>query len=71
MRVITPSNDNLTVSPNATMTGLAPPSRGILPPTLLRRIHAPERAEAHVAMHSDALASVPGTVGTRELPWAR
>ncbi|MFF3458267.1 cupin domain-containing protein [Streptomyces sp. NPDC002730] len=123
MRVITPSNDNVTVSPNATMTGLAAPSRGstelstwtvsmdagatgpehsvtreqvwtvtagalevtcdghtqkvlagqtfILPSGLLRRIHAPERAEAHVAMHCDALASVPGTEGTRELPWAR
>ncbi|WP_405603321.1 hypothetical protein OG741_31105 [Streptomyces sp. NBC_01410] len=43
----------------------------ILPPALVRRIHAPERAEAHVSMRSDGVASVPGTEGTRELPWAR
>ncbi|MEU9035345.1 cupin domain-containing protein [Streptomyces sp. NPDC048352] len=43
----------------------------ILPPTLVRRIHAPERAEAHVSMRSDGVASVPGTEGNRELPWAR
>ncbi|MFF5975279.1 VOC family protein [Streptomyces sp. NPDC012769] len=123
VRVVTPSADDVTVSPNATMTGLAAPSRGsaelstwtvvmeagttgpehsisreqvwtvtagtlevtcgdrteraqagqslILPPTLVRRIHAPERAEAHVSMRSDGVASVPGTEGTRELPWAR
>ncbi|WP_323181521.1 VOC family protein [Streptomyces sp. NBC_00572] len=123
VQVITPSADDVTVSPNATMTGLAAPSRGsaelstwtvlmeagatgpehsisreqvwtvtagalevtcsnrtekvqagqslILPPTLVRRIHAPERAEAHVSMRSDGVASVPGTEGTRELPWAR
>ncbi|MFE9139089.1 cupin domain-containing protein [Streptomyces sp. NPDC007355] len=121
--VITPSPDHVTVSPNATMTGLAAPSRGstelstwtvtmdagasgpehsisreqvwtvtagvlevtcdgrtekvgagrtlILPPGRLRRIHAPEHAEAHVAMLADGVASVPGTEGTRELPWAR
>ncbi|MBX9422411.1 VOC family protein [Streptomyces lateritius] len=121
--VITPSADHVTVSPNATMTGLAAPSRGstelstwtvtmeagasgpehsisreqvwtvtagvlevtcegrtekvragrtlILPPGRLRRIHAPEHAEAHVAMLADGVASVPGTEGTRELPWAR
>ncbi|MGW6565824.1 VOC family protein [Streptomyces sp. NPDC054975] len=123
VQVITPSTDDVTVSPNATMTGLAAPSRGsaelstwtvameagatgpehsisreqvwtvtagalevtfdgrtekvvagqtiILPPALVRRIHAPEQAEAHVSMRSDGVASVPGTDGTRELPWAR
>lgn len=123
MQMITPSADDVTVSPNATMTGLAAPSRGsaelstwtvlmeagatgpehsisreqvwtvtvgalevtcdgrtekvqagqslVLPPDLVRRIHAPERAEAHVSMRSDGVASVPGTEGTRELPWAR
>ncbi|MFC9392021.1 VOC family protein [Streptomyces sp. NPDC057027] len=121
--VITPSTDHVTVSPNATMAGLAAPSRGstelstwtvtmnagatgpehslsreqvwtvtkgalevtchdrtekvtagqtlVLPPGLLRRIHAPEQTEAHVSMPSDGVASVPGTEGTRELPWAR
>lgn len=123
VQVVTPSADRVTVSPNATMSGLAAPSRGsaelstwtvtmeagatgpehsisreqvwtvtagalevtcdgrvekvsagqtlILPPALVRRIHAPERAEAHVSMRSDGVASVPGTEGTRELPWAR
>ncbi|MFF7178030.1 cupin domain-containing protein [Streptomyces sp. NPDC008121] len=123
MHIITPSDDNVTVSPNATMTGLAAPSRGstelstwtvgmdagatgpehsvtreqvwtvtegalevtceghthkvqagqsfILSAGHLRRIHAPERTEAHVAMCCDGRASVPGTEGTRELPWAR
>ncbi|MFF5937311.1 VOC family protein [Streptomyces sp. NPDC012508] len=122
MVVITPSTDHVTISPNATMAGLAAPSRGsselstwtvtmdagatgpehsisreqvwtvtagalevtclgrtekvaagqtlILPPGLLRRIHAPEQAEAHVSMPADGVASVPGTEGTRELPWA-
>lgn len=121
--VLTPSAESVTVSPNATMTGLAAPSRGsaelstwtvamdagatgpehsisreqiwtvtagalevtcdgrtekvstgqtlILPAELVRRIHAPERAEAHVSMRFDGVASVPGTAGTRELPWAR
>ncbi|MFF8293223.1 VOC family protein [Streptomyces sp. NPDC016309] len=121
--VITPSTDHVTVSPNATMAGLAAASRGgtelstwtvamdagatgpehsisreqvwtvtagvlevtcggrtdkvmagqtlILPADRLRRIHAPEQAEAHVSMRSDGVASVPGTEGTRELPWAR
>ncbi|MFJ8647752.1 VOC family protein [Streptomyces sp. NPDC093546] len=121
--VITPSADHVTVSPNATMAGLAAPSRGsaelsswtvtmdagatgpehsisreqvwtvtagalevtcggrtekvaagqtlILPADRVRRIHAPEQAEAHVSMRSDGVASVPGTEGTRELPWAR
>lgn len=123
MVVITPSTDHVTSSPNATMAGLAAPSRGstelstwtvtmdagatgpehsisreqvwtvtagalevtcrgrtekvaagqtlILPPGRLRRIHAPEQAEAHVSMPADGVASVPGTEGTRELPWAR
>ncbi|MER7821949.1 VOC family protein [Streptomyces sp. NPDC096097] len=123
VHVITPSADSVTVSPNATMTGLAAPSRGsaelstwtvtmeagatgpehsisreqvwtvtagalevtcdghtekvsagqtlILPADLIRRIHAPEQAETHVSMRSDGVASVPGTEGTRELPWAR
>jgi quercetin dioxygenase-like cupin family protein len=43
----------------------------VLPPNLVRRIHAPEAAEAHVSMRADGVASVPGTEGTRELPWAR
>ncbi|MGW7056182.1 VOC family protein [Streptomyces sp. NPDC054887] len=123
VRVVTPTADDVTASPNATMSGLAAPSRGsaelstwtvameagatgpehsisreqvwtvtagvlevtcgdrtekvrvgqslILPPALVRRIHAPERAEAHVSMRFDGVASVPGAVGTRELPWAR
>ncbi|MFG2773481.1 VOC family protein [Streptomyces sp. NPDC048350] len=123
MVVITPSTDHVTTSPNATMAGLAAPSRGsselstwtvtmdagatgpehsisreqvwtvtagalevtclgrtekvaagqtvILPPGLLRRIHAPEQTEAHVSMPADGVASVPGTEGTRELPWAK
>ncbi|WSF21942.1 cupin domain-containing protein [Streptomyces sp. NBC_01353] len=43
----------------------------ILPPNLVRQVHAPEPAEAHVSMRCDGVASVPGTEGTRELPWAR
>ncbi|MEU7601953.1 VOC family protein [Streptomyces sp. NPDC041003] len=43
----------------------------ILPADRIRRIHAPEQAEAHVSMRSDGVASVPGTEGSRELPWAR
>ncbi|MFD9405466.1 VOC family protein [Streptomyces sp. NPDC059989] len=123
MHVITPTPESVTASPNATMTGLAAPSRGsaelstwtvameagqtgpehsvsreqvwtvtagvlevtcgdrtekvasgqtlVLPPDALRRVHAPEAAEAHVAMRSDGVASVPGTEGTRILPWAQ
>ncbi|GAA0698674.1 hypothetical protein GCM10010193_61920 [Kitasatospora atroaurantiaca] len=123
VHVITPSAENVTVSPNATMTGLAAPSRGsaelstwtvemeagatgpehtisreqvwtvtagtleitcegrtekisagqtvVLPPDVVRQVHAPQAAEAYVAMRSDGLASVPGTEGTRVLPWAR
>ncbi|WP_225802443.1 VOC family protein [Streptomyces sp. NK15101] len=123
MRVITPETGHVTVSPNATMAGLAAPSRGsaelstwtvameagatgpehsvsreqvwtvtagalevtcdgrtekvalgqtlVLPADLVRRIHAPEPAEAHVSMRADGVASVPGSEGTRELPWAR
>lgn len=122
VHVISPSDETVTVSPNATMTGLAAPSRGsaelstwtvemaagatgpehtisreqvwtvtagslevtcdgrtekvaagqtvVLPPDLVRRVHAPEAAEAHVAMRADAHATVPGTEGTRTLPWA-
>ncbi|MFD0350686.1 cupin domain-containing protein [Kitasatospora aburaviensis] len=43
----------------------------VLPPHVIRRIHAPEAAEAHVAMRADGVASVPGAEGTRVLPWAR
>ncbi|GAA3398813.1 cupin domain-containing protein [Streptomyces roseoviridis] len=43
----------------------------ILPPGPVRRVHAPTDAEAHVAMRADGVASVPGTEGTRALPWAR
>ncbi|MDX6757905.1 MULTISPECIES: cupin domain-containing protein [Streptomyces] len=43
----------------------------VLPPDRVRQIHAPEPAEAHVSMRSDGVASVPGTEGTRELPWAQ
>ncbi|MFJ7958915.1 VOC family protein [Streptomyces sp. NPDC096319] len=120
MIVITPRADHVTVSPNATMAGLAAASRGstalstwtvtmnagatgpehsvdreqvwtvtagalevtcdgrsekvtagqtlILPPYLLRRVHAPERAQAHVSMPADGVVSVPGTDGTRALP---
>ncbi|UQX01607.1 cupin domain-containing protein [Streptomyces sp. RerS4] len=121
--MISVSPDNVTVSPNATMTGLAAPSRGsselstwhvdmaagatgpehrvnreqvwlltagslevtcdgrtekvttgqtlVLPPDVVRRIHAPEHFEAYVVMRADGVVSVPGTEGTRELPWAR
>ncbi|KOG28754.1 glyoxalase [Streptomyces viridochromogenes] len=123
LSVITPTDENVTASPNARMTGLAAPSRGsaelstwtvemaagqtgpehvisreqvwtvtagalevscgavtekveagrtfVLAPGVVRRIHAPEAAEAHVAMRADGVASVPGTDGTRALPWAR
>ncbi|MFD5699280.1 VOC family protein [Streptomyces lasiicapitis] len=43
----------------------------VLPPDVLRQVHAPEAAEAHVAMRADGVASVPGTEGTRVLPWAQ
>lgn len=43
----------------------------VLPPDVLRQVHAPQAAEAHVAMRSDGVASVPGTEGTRVLPWAQ
>lgn len=123
MRVITPTDENVTESPNARMTGLAAPSRGstelstwtvamatgqtgpehvinreqvwtvtdgaldvtydghtekitagqtfVLPPDALRQIHAPQAAEAHVAMQADGVASTPDTEGTRTLPWAQ
>ncbi|MCC0096674.1 cupin domain-containing protein [Streptomyces flavotricini] len=43
----------------------------VLPPHVLRRVHAPEAAEAYVAMRSDALVTVPGEAEPRVLPWAR
>ncbi|MCX4633261.1 VOC family protein [Streptomyces sp. NBC_01443] len=43
----------------------------VLPPEALRQVHAPQAAEAHVAMRADGVVSVPGTEGTRVLPWAR
>ncbi|QES52509.1 cupin [Streptomyces venezuelae] len=43
----------------------------VLPPGMLRRVHAPVAAEAYVAMRADGVASVPGTEATRELPWAQ
>lgn len=43
----------------------------VLPPDVLRQVHAPQPAEAHVAMRADGVASVPGTEGTRLLPWAQ
>ncbi|MFF7690899.1 cupin domain-containing protein [Streptomyces syringium] len=43
----------------------------VLPPHVLRQVHAPQAAEAHVSMRSDGVASVPGTEGTRVLPWAQ
>ncbi|MEV6731533.1 VOC family protein [Streptomyces sp. NPDC051364] len=42
----------------------------VLPPEALRQVHAPQAAEAHVAMRADGVVSVPGTEGTRVLPWA-
>ncbi|WP_234321209.1 VOC family protein [Streptomyces katrae] len=43
----------------------------VLPPEVLRQVHAPQAAEAHVAMRADGVVCVPGTEGTRGLPWAR
>ncbi|GHC59994.1 VOC family protein [Streptomyces cinnamoneus] len=43
----------------------------VLPADALRRMHAPQPAEAHVAMRADGVASVPGAEGTRILPWAQ
>ncbi|NGO77222.1 cupin domain-containing protein [Streptomyces sp. YC504] len=123
IHVISPTDENVTESPGARMTGLAAPSRGstelstwtvvmkagqsgpehaisreqvwtvtagalevtcdgstekvmagqtfILPPGAVRRINAPQAAEALVAMRSDGVASVPGTEDTRALPWAQ
>lgn len=122
MHVITASPENVTVTPNATMTGFAAPSRGsaelstwrvemaagatgpehsvtreqvwlvtsgtlnvtcdgrtekvgagqtlVLPPDVLRQIRA-EAFEAYVVMRADGVVSVPGTEGTRPLPWAQ
>ncbi|MFI7354406.1 cupin domain-containing protein [Streptomyces avidinii] len=121
--MISVSPENVVTTPNATMTGLAAPSRGsvelsswhvvmsagssgpehsvsreqvwtltagslevtcegrteqvaagrtlVLPPDVLRRIHARETFEAHVVMRADGVVSVPGEEGTRVLPWAR
>ncbi|MFD9332820.1 cupin domain-containing protein [Streptomyces sp. NPDC060028] len=123
MRVITPSPEHVITTPNATMTGLAAPSRGsaelstwhvaiaagitgpehsvsreqvwtvtagalhvtcdgrtekaaagqvlVLPPDVLRHVHAVEDSEAYVAMRADGVVSVPGTEGTRVLPWTQ
>ncbi|MBT2456667.1 cupin domain-containing protein [Streptomyces sp. ISL-86] len=122
MRVIAPSPENVTATPNATMTGFSAPSRGsselstwhvamtagsagpehsvsreqvwtvtagsleatcdgrtakvtagqtlVLPAGVLRHVRAPEDFEAFVAMRADGVVSVPGTEGTRTLPWA-
>ncbi|MER6315500.1 cupin domain-containing protein [Streptomyces sp. NPDC001581] len=43
----------------------------VLPPGVPRGIHAPERFEAYVAMRADGVVTVPGTEGTRVLPWAQ
>ncbi|WP_405491765.1 cupin domain-containing protein [Streptomyces sp. NBC_00096] len=42
----------------------------VLPPDVLRRVHALEDTEVYVAMRADGLVSVPGTEGARPLPWA-
>ncbi|MGW4893054.1 VOC family protein [Kitasatospora sp. NPDC004240] len=42
----------------------------VLAPDVVRRVHALQDAEAHVAMRSDGVASVPGAEGARVLPWA-
>ncbi|WP_405831462.1 MULTISPECIES: AraC family ligand binding domain-containing protein [unclassified Streptomyces] len=43
----------------------------VLPPDVLRRIHACENFEAYVAMRADGVVTVPGAEGTRVLPWAQ
>lgn len=42
----------------------------VLPPDVLRHVHAVEDTEVHVAMRADGLVSVPGAAGSRPLPWA-
>ncbi len=42
----------------------------VLPPNTLRRIHAPEPAEAYVAMRADGMVTVPNDPTPRPLPWA-
>ncbi|MEV7521537.1 cupin [Streptomyces sp. NPDC091371] len=121
--MIAASPDDAVVTPNATMTRLAAPSRGsaelstwrvdmaagitgpehsvsreqvwtltagsleatcdgrtekvtagqtlVLPPDVMRRIHSTEPFQAYVAMRADGVVSVPGTEGTRVLPWAQ
>ncbi|MET9886350.1 cupin domain-containing protein [Streptomyces sp. NPDC006430] len=43
----------------------------VLPPEVLRSVHAQESFEAYVAMRADGVVTVPGEEGTRVLPWAR
>ncbi|MEV7444869.1 cupin domain-containing protein [Streptomyces sp. NPDC091204] len=43
----------------------------VLPPDVPRRIHAREHFEAYVAMRADGVVTVPGTEGTRVLPWSQ
>ncbi|MCY0929204.1 cupin [Streptomyces sp. H27-H1] len=42
----------------------------VLPPDVLRRVHALADTEVYVAMRADGLVSVPGAEGSRPLPWA-
>lgn len=42
----------------------------VLPPDVLRHVHALADTEVYVAMRADGLVSVPGTEGARPLPWA-
>ncbi|GGR84910.1 hypothetical protein Snoj_43120 [Streptomyces nojiriensis] len=69
MVVITPSTDHVTVSPNATMTGLAAPSRGST-----RLSTWTVRMDAGTTGPEDSISREQVwtvTEGTRELPWAR
>ncbi|MGW6689587.1 cupin domain-containing protein [Streptomyces sp. NPDC054961] len=42
----------------------------VLAPDVMRRVHALADTEVYVAMRADGLVSVPGTEGSRPLPWA-
>ncbi|MFJ7154391.1 VOC family protein [Streptomyces sp. NPDC101118] len=42
----------------------------VLSPGAVRRIEAPEDVTAYVVMRADGVVAVPGTEGTRPLPWA-
>lgn len=42
----------------------------VLPPDVLRHVHAVADTEVYVAMRADGLVSVPGTEGSGPLPWA-